>query len=353
VIIYSAVMPILYLLGVLFCALQHAASKWAVLRLHPTPPAHSYKLVRDTLGWAPWAALCHLCIAFWAYSVTPGFQLTAFSWTAISNATSAVTASALFGHPPYDVFDVSSRLDASLGSLALALAALALLGWLLSRIALCMVEAVLPVASAVRLLGLCLRSLACCTWLRASGEVRSSVEGPPLSLALRGVAHPAVRQLRDGAKTRKVRLDQIAQPRSPCAAAFCALIASPTAWLFRLAGLGRADGRISVEQWNAAKPAHVHFRSASQYAYEPEHSPEYRGFFPDRGTQAATTIAEKLTSRTLRRAGAGLQAVQQQSVACAQQQLVRSQSARRALARSTKDVRCSDEVGSSHAVQQV
>ena len=66
-------MPILYLVGLVYSVLLYSSTKWAILHLHPKPPQYSYKLVTSTLGWAPWMVLCHLCIAFWGYSIAPGY----------------------------------------------------------------------------------------------------------------------------------------------------------------------------------------------------------------------------------------------------------------------------------------
>ena len=71
VLMYAAVEPLLYLIGVLFFAGVYLTERYAMLRIHRTPPPYSYELIHSTIGWMPWAVVVHLGFAFWGFASLP------------------------------------------------------------------------------------------------------------------------------------------------------------------------------------------------------------------------------------------------------------------------------------------
>jgi len=79
--LYAAVLPVLYPIGVLFFAGTWAVERYSLLRVHRTPAPYSFELITKTLGWLPWAVVLHLGFAFWGLASLPAPPLGGGTWT--------------------------------------------------------------------------------------------------------------------------------------------------------------------------------------------------------------------------------------------------------------------------------
>ena len=68
---YASVMPVLYIIGTVFFFGVFLVERFALLRVHQTPPPYSHELILDTLWWMPWLVCIHLGLSFWGYASLP------------------------------------------------------------------------------------------------------------------------------------------------------------------------------------------------------------------------------------------------------------------------------------------
>ena len=80
VLMYSAAVPLLYLVGFVYFASQYLLLKWAVLRVWQRPPQYSYKLLHGSMGLLQFSVALHALLGWWAYSESPGFPLSGDTW---------------------------------------------------------------------------------------------------------------------------------------------------------------------------------------------------------------------------------------------------------------------------------
>ena len=154
VVSYGAALPLVYSVGVAYFGVTWIVNRWAVLRLHRTPPVLSCVLLSDTMWWAEIALFWHAGFGFWSYASLPTYPLGSGSWAApfsnYSDTTAAIlsasnlTASLLAD----DGYDITGHVN-SPGTLFLFLTTLLILAKSLIDIALGLLSSVLPVPSSL------------------------------------------------------------------------------------------------------------------------------------------------------------------------------------------------------------
>ncbi len=108
-IIFSSLMPILFLFLLLYAVLAHAVDKFAFLRIYRTPPPFSHTYISETLWWVQWALALKLLMGWWAFWQMPGVS--------ISDAVQSVSefaSSAASGLGADDLADTLAQGNASL-----------------------------------------------------------------------------------------------------------------------------------------------------------------------------------------------------------------------------------------------
>jgi hypothetical protein len=75
VLLYSTSMPIMYLVGAVFCAFCYMVQKCLFLRLYRSPPKYGIQLVQGALKVMEWSILLHLFISVYMISNPDIFSL--------------------------------------------------------------------------------------------------------------------------------------------------------------------------------------------------------------------------------------------------------------------------------------
>lgn len=292
---YSVVEPLLYVNGVLYFSLTWIVERWAMLRLHRTPPAYSISLIEETVWFVEWAVFLHLFFGFWAYANVPSDSIDGGPWTppdstlsvAVNTSTSA--NSTVTGLASLDSYNIRGHIN-SWGTLFMACGSLGLLSHLLLDLVLKYLSRVVPIppstaACAGAILGIMRDALHRARVATLPGtapplqpvvnedgaaitEELELVGDPPFHCALKGVHLDDVRVCKGG------RLVQKAQVASSAKRKWHQLVArfGPTSALFRLFRLAERAEDISIEQWEAATPKSAQLRGGSNISYLPEFS---------------------------------------------------------------------------------
>jgi len=75
VLVFSSLMPILFLFMLVFCFLAYFVDKWAFLRIYRTPPPFTHTYISDTLFWVQFALTLKLLLGWYAFWQMPGYTL--------------------------------------------------------------------------------------------------------------------------------------------------------------------------------------------------------------------------------------------------------------------------------------
>ena len=75
VLVFSSLMPILFLFLLVFCFLAYFVDKWAFLRIYRTPPPFTHTYISDTLFWVQFALTLKLLLGWYAFWQMPGYTL--------------------------------------------------------------------------------------------------------------------------------------------------------------------------------------------------------------------------------------------------------------------------------------
>lgn len=76
VLMYSTAMPVLYLCGVVVCAITYWTDKILFLRLYRTPPRYGLELAKGVQTVMEWAILLHLFVGLYMISNPEIFNFT-------------------------------------------------------------------------------------------------------------------------------------------------------------------------------------------------------------------------------------------------------------------------------------
>ena len=290
---YAGALPILYAVGVVFFAGVWAAERYALLRVHSTPPPYSFELIHDTLWWMPWAVCTHLVFAFWSFASVQTWVMGGRDWVRPllpgSNATAMTLSDLNTGRTSASVINALtpvSDLPGHVNSYATLIlfapaAALLLVLVLLVFRASPLYFPLLPIEAAVKQALQCISTglLPCESKTRARVSAANgsfsnvTVVDPPFSQILAGVERKNVRSL----KGRLLHEHQLKlSPRRSLVSQLGRY--TPTALLFRLLGLYlQRPSPVSRADWK--RKARLHTATRADISYQPEFHPTYEKAF--------------------------------------------------------------------------
>ena len=292
VLLFSACMPLIYLMGVIYALGHYGIQKWSMLRVCRTPPTYDVQLVASTLVWLKLMVFLHLGIGFWAYGapMVPGYPLDPNLLASLQvGVQSLANFSSIDDSGAITFGEVLDHASTSWGSAILALATLAVAVFLLAHATYLLLGALLPLGEmAAAINSGCLSCCLACIRRRsyrvegaASSPRRKARDvrrlSPPLSSAIVGTAHPRLRIWKGRIYSPEMVKRQ--QTDGVCAALCFLAGLNPMRIMFRVCGLTKAQHTISADDWLRAAPLRVKVSAAASVSYEPQFSPWYSHLF--------------------------------------------------------------------------
>ena len=276
---YAAVLPVLYPIGMLFFAGSWFAERWALLRVHRTPPPYSFSLITSTLGWMPWAVCLHLGFAFWGFASLPAATIGNTPWVApFQGQASGGATAALAGVAGSSsvvvtaftyVWDLPGHVNSWPCTILFAAAAVLFVGLLAHLVrATPLYLPLAPIEAAVRAcVSAALRRKA-----SVSPNDSDDVIDPPFSQVLSGVSRSGVREL-SGRILHEAHLKATLNRFDVC------FRFTPTALMFRALGMHERIDPVTPEEWADAKPLFTKLTRAADVSYQPSFHPTYERAF--------------------------------------------------------------------------
>lgn len=306
---YAAVMPVLYAIGFVFFFASWVTQRFAFFRIHSSPPPYSFELIETTLWWLPWAVILHTGLAFWGYASLPSFTIDGSPWvrpypnmkpygsesladlllsggssanltliTGLGGAGAASTTGAALDALS-NVYSLPAHVNSLPTMILFAVAAVLLVLRLL--LALRASPLYLPLAPVEVTLRKALKACARACQKRGSSvkpggddDADGGVVDPPFPRVLEGVERSNVRLL-DGKVVLESQLGLTPPTSLKGRLLNIARRMTPSAIVFQCLGLYQQPEAVSEAEWKEAKPVFTRLRRAADISYQPEFHPTY------------------------------------------------------------------------------